>query len=200
MAFKSIGAGTLLAPTSLAMVSCALESGAPNIITVAWLGTVNSDPPMLSVSVRPGRYSYGIIEKSGEFVVNLVSRSLMKAADFCGVRSGRDIDKFAACSLTALPAEGMKNAPCIGESPLYLSCRVRQKLELGSHHLFLADIIAVGAREELLDAKGRLDLSRAQLVAYSHGEYAPLGGPAGFFGYSVARDEVLRRRMPKAKK
>lgn len=96
MAFKSIGAGTLLAPTSLAMVSCALESGAPNIITVAWLGTVNSDPPMLSVSVRPGRYSYGIIEKSGEFVVNLVSRSLTKAADFCGVRSGRDIDKFAA--------------------------------------------------------------------------------------------------------
>lgn len=196
MPFKSIGAGTLLAPSSLAMVSCALEGGRPNIITVAWLGTVNSDPPMLSISLRPGRYSYGIIERSGEFVVNLVSRELMKAADFCGVRSGREVDKFAACALEALPAGGMTSAPCIGESPLYLSCRVRQKLELGSHHLFLAEIVQVGAQEHLLDEKGRLDLDRAGLVAYSHGQYVPVGGPEGFFGYSVARPEVLERRMP----
>ncbi len=196
MPFRSIGRGTLLAPASLAMLGCAQEAGAPNIITVAWLGTVNSEPPMLSVSIRPGRFSYGIIDRTGEFTVNLVSRELLKAADFCGVRSGRDVDKFASCGLHALPAEGLTLAPCIQESPLYLSCLVRSKLELGSHHMFLAEIVAVGAQERLLDERGRLDLSRAGLMAYSHGEYVPVGGPEGFFGYSVARDEVLQRRMP----
>ena len=197
MAFKTIGAGTLLAPASLAMVSCAGEEDRPNIITVAWLGVVNSNPPMLSVSIRPERHSYGIIKRSGEFVVNPVSRELMKAADFCGVRSGRDIDKFDACGLQALPADGMDHAPCIAQSPMYLSCRLRQIIELGSHHMFLAEIVSVGAQEHLLDEKGKLDLAKAELVAYSHGEYVPVGRPEGFFGYSVARPEVLKRRMRK---
>ena len=197
MAFKTIGTGTLLAPAPLAMVSCASPEDKPNIITVAWVGIINSDPPMLSISVRPQRHSYGLIDRSGEFVVNLVSRELMKAADFCGVRSGRDIDKFDECELHAQPAEGMAYAPCIQESPLYLSCKVRQKLELGSHHMFLAGIVSVGAQEYLLDEKGRLDLAKANLIAYSHGEYVPVGQPEGFFGYSVARAEVLNRRMRK---
>ena len=197
MAFKPIGTGTLLAPAPLAMVSCAGPEDKPNIITVAWVGIINSDPPMLSISVRPQRHSYGVIERSGEFVVNLVSRELMKAADFCGVRSGRDIDKFDECELHAQPAEGMANAPCIQESPLYLSCKVRRKLELGSHHMFLADIVSVAAQEYLLDEKGRLDLAKANLIAYSHGEYVSVGQPEGFFGYSVARAEVLNRRMRK---
>ena len=197
MPFKSIGTGTLLAPASLAMVSCAEEGVRPNIITVAWLGIVNSNPPMLSVSIRPERYSYGIILRSGEFVVNLVSRKLMKAADLCGVRSGRDMDKFKECALQALPAQGMSHAPCIGESPLYLSCKLKQKIELGSHHMLLADIVSVGAQDCLLDEKGKLDLAKANLVAYSHGEYVPVGRPEGFFGYSVARPEVLERRMRK---
>lgn len=195
MGFKHIGTGTLLAPASLAMVSCAEKDDKPNIITVAWLGIINSDPPMLSISVRPERHSYGIISRSGEFVVNLVSRELMKSADFCGVRSGRELDKFEACGLHALPAEGMACAPCIQESPLYLSCKVRQTIKLGSHHMFLADIDSVGAQEHLLNEKGKLDLTKADLVAYSHGEYVPVGQPEGFFGYSVARAEVLNRRM-----
>lgn len=195
MGFKHIGTGTLLAPASLAMVSCAEKGDKPNIITVAWLGIINSDPPMLSISVRPERHSYGIISRSGEFVVNLVSRELMKSADFCGVRSGRELDKFEACGLHALPAEGMAFAPCIQESPLYLSCKVRQTIKLGSHHMFLADIESVGAQEHLLNEKGKLDLAKADLVAYSHGEYVPVGQPEGFFGYSVARAEVLNRRM-----
>ena len=197
MAFQSIGQGTLLAPASLAMVSCGKDGDKPNIITVAWLGTINSDPPMLSISVKPERYSYAIIDETNEFVVNLVNRDLMKTADFCGVRSGRDIDKFEECGLHALPALGLNSAPCIAESPLYLSCKVKQKIPLGSHTMFLAEIVAVAVQDHLLDDKGKLDLSKTNLVAYSHGEYAVLGEPEGFFGYSVARSEVLRRRMRK---
>lgn len=197
MAFQSIGQGTLLAPASLAMVSCAKVGDKPNIITVAWLGTINSDPPMLSISVKPSRYSYHIIDETNEFTVNLVNRDLMKAADFCGVRSGRDLDKFEQCGLHALPALHLASAPCIAESPLYLSCKVKQKIPLGSHTMFLADIVAVAVQDHLLDDKGKLDLSKTNLVAYSHGEYAVLGQPEGFFGYSVARSEVLRRRMRK---
>lgn len=197
MVFQSIGQGTLLAPASLAMVSCGRDGDKPNIITVAWLGTINSDPPMLSISVKPSRYSYHIIDETNEFTVNLVNRDLMKAADFCGVRSGRDLDKFEQCGLHALPAINLASAPCIAESPLYLSCKVKQKIPLGSHTMFLADIVAVAVQDHLLDDKGKLDLSKTNLVAYSHGEYAVLGQPEGFFGYSVARSEVLRRRMKK---
>ncbi len=197
MAFQSIGQGTLLAPASLAMVSCGKEGIVPNIITIAWLGIVNSEMPMLSISVKPSRYSYDLIDETDEFAVNLVNRDLMKSADFCGVRSGRDLDKFKECGLHALEAIGLSHAPCIAESPLYLSCKVKQKIALGSHTMFLADIAAVAAQGHLLDDKGKLDLSKTNLVAYSHGEYAVLGQPEGFFGYSIARSEVLRRRLRK---
>lgn len=197
MAFVPIGKGTLLAPASLAMLGCGEEGKQANIITVAWLGTVNSDPPMLSVSIKPGRYSYGIIDRTNEFTVNLVSRDLIKSADFCGVRSGRDLDKFELCGLHALPALELSQAPAIAESPLYLSCKVAKKIPLGSHTMFIAHIAAVAAQDHLLDKNGKLDLSKSNLVAYSHGEYAVLQEPEGFFGFSVARSEVLQRRMRK---
>lgn len=197
MSKRSISPGTLLSPTPVVMVSCAHEGRRPNIITLAWVGTVCSDPPMLSISVRPGRYSHDMILGSGQFVVNLVGRSLLRACDLCGVRSGRDIDKFEACGLTAVPAEGLDVAPAIAQSPLTLSCRVRSHQALGSHTLFLADIVAVQADDGLFDQGGRMDLLKADLVAYSHGQYSALGETLGFFGYSVARPEVLARRLPK---
>ena len=195
MAFVPFKSGTLLAPTPVVMVGCAAPGSRPNLITVAWTGIICSDPPMLSISVRAERYSHDLITRSGQFTVNLVSRDLLKACDFCGVRSGRKVDKFEACGLTAMPAEGLDLAPCVGESPLYLSCRVSQQMDLGSHTLFLADIVHVGVQQDLLEKNGRLALERANLVAYSHGDYHLLGPREGFFGFSVARPEVLARRM-----
>ncbi|MHC1786975.1 MAG: flavin reductase family protein [Christensenellales bacterium] len=191
----SLGPGTLLSPTPVVMVSCAREGLQPNIITLAWVGTICSDPPMLSISVRPERYSHDIIRDTGEFVVNLVGRDLLQACDFCGVKSGRSQDKFAACGLHTLPVPELRSAPAILESPLHLACRVRQQLALGSHTLFLADIVAVAADEGLMAPGGKLDLARADLVAYSHGDYHPLSPAVGFFGCSVAKPEVLARRL-----
>ncbi len=184
--YISMKPGTLLSPTAVVMASCADGDHRPNIITLAWVGTVNSDPPMVSVSVRPERHSHGLIAASGEFVVNLVSRELMRACDLCGVKSGREMDKFAHLNLRPLPVAG---------SPAYLACKLRHSLELGSHTMFLGEIVGMGIREDLLNADGRIDLARADLVAYCHGEYMGLGPVEGFFGYSVARPEVLRRRM-----
>ena len=179
--------GNLLNPTPAVMVSCATETERPNIITVAWAGTVCSEPPMVSVSVRKSRFSHHMIRESGEFVVNLVSASLARACDLCGVKSGRDMDKFAAAHLTAAPAPGLAHAPLIAESPLNLSCRVEQILELGSHDMFLGRIVQVSVEEALLDEKGRLDLGKADLIAYSHGEYLRLGKAVGRFGFSVKK-------------
>ena len=195
MASIPIGKGTMLAPTPVIMLSCAAPGKAANIITLAWAGTVCSEPPMLSVSVRPERHSHDIIAESGEFVVNLVSRDLLKACDFCGVKSGRDMDKFAACNLTPVAVPVLRSAPAIMESPLYLACRVAKRLDLGSHTLFVADILEVYAAARLMDDKGKLDLHQADLVAYSHGEYTALTDPIGFFGFSVAGPAVLERRM-----
>ncbi len=197
MAFVNLKPGTLLSPTPVVMVSCASSSQRPNIITVAWAGTVNSDPPMLSVSIRPDRHSHGIIRESGEFVVNLVSQRLLKACDLCGVRSGRDQDKFALCELSPTPAAGLSTAPAISQAPAYLACRVKDALDLGSHTMFLGEIISMGVNEQLMDARGRIDFHKAELVAYRHGEYTGLTEPLGFFGFSVARPEVIRRRMKK---
>lgn len=195
MAGIPIGKGTLLAPTPVVMVSCARPGAAANIITLAWAGTVCSDPPMLSISVRPERYSHDIIAETGEFVVNLVSRELLKACDYCGVKSGRDMDKFAACHLTQEAVPVLDHAPAVAQSPLYLACRVNKRLDLGSHTMFLADIIEAYATPRLMDDTGKLDLYRADLVAYSHGEYTALTNPIGFFGFSVASPAVLERRM-----
>ena len=195
MASIPIGKGTMLAPTPVIMLSCAAPGKAANIITLAWAGTVCSEPPMLSVSVRPERHSHNIIADTGEFVVNLVSRDLLKACDFCGVKSGRDMDKFAACGLTQEAVPVLRSAPAIRESPLYLACRVAKRLDLGSHTMFVADILEVYAAARLMDDKGKLDLHQADLVAYSHGEYTALTDPIGFFGFSVASPAVLERRM-----
>ena len=197
-AFRAIGPTTLLAPVPAVMLSCrGTEPGfdRDNLITVAWAGIVNSDPPMLSVSIRPSRHSYAQIVQSGVFCLNLVSRDMCKAADYCGVKSGRDVDKFRETGLHARTVEGF-DAPAIGEAPAFLCCRVQQRIPLGSHELFLCAIEQVYARDDLFDADGSLHLERADLVAYAHGEYHPLRPRAeGFFGYSVARPEVLARRL-----
>ena len=195
--YVSMNPSTMLNPTPVVLVSCG-EKGNPanrDLVTLAWAGTVNSEPPMVSVSVRKERYSHGMISGSGEFVVNLVDKALAKATDFCGVRSGRDLDKASALGLKLIPAEGMETAPRVDGAPVSLSCKVRQVLELGSHDMFLGEITAVSVRKDLLDENGALHLEKAGLVAYSHGLYHRLGEVMGFFGWSVARPEVYEKRM-----
>lgn len=179
--------GNLLYPLPAIMLSCAEEGGKPNIITLAWAGTVCSEPPMVSVSIRKERFSHDIVKNSGEFVINLVPAALCRAMDFCGVRSGRDMDKFEALGLHAEKAPDLKAAPLIRECPVNIECRVETVLELGSHDMFVAKVLGVQVEESLLDEKGRLDLSRADLVVYSHGEYAHIGETIGSFGYSVKK-------------
>ncbi|NLT12256.1 MAG: flavin reductase family protein [Clostridiaceae bacterium] len=191
-------ANTMLNPVPAIMVSCShkdFNEGRPNIITIAWAGTICSDPPMLSISIRKSRLSHEIVSASGEFVVNLVSRNLLKACDFCGVRSGRDYDKFQECHLTSIPADSLSSAPAIAESPVSISCKVAGVYELGAHDLFMARIESVTVNAELMDEKGRLCLENAELVAYSHGHYYELGDVLGFFGYSVASPKALKRRL-----
>lgn len=200
MAFKSLTPGAMLCPVPAVMVSCASEKDRPNIITIAWAGTVCSQPPMVSVAVRKERFSHHILMNSGEFVVNLMGEGQLRAMDYCGVKSGRDEDKFSACGLTQTEVAELQYAPAIAECPLYLACKTEQVLELGSHDLFLGRIVGMGVQEELLDANGRIDLQKAKLVAYSHGVYQSLGPALGFFGYSVAAPEVLERRMKELNK
>ncbi|HEX2925623.1 MAG TPA: flavin reductase family protein [Ruminiclostridium sp.] len=183
---------TMLNPVPVVMVSCADKEGKPNIITLAWAGTVNSDPPMVSISVRKERHSYELIKDKGEFVINLPTRKLTFATDYCGVKSGRDIDKFETMGLTPEMASKV-GVPVIKECPLNLECVVKQSIELGSHVMFLAEIVATNVEEFLLDENGKLDLDKAELICYSHGEYFPLGKPLGFFGYSVAKRKNLKR-------
>lgn len=196
--------GPLLAPVPVVLVSCAGMPGEdnekPNLITIAWTGIVCSKPPMLSISVCPERYSHAQICRTKEFVVNLVDRDLVKSADYCGVKSGRDIDKFAQCRLTPVKAEGLALAPAVEESPLSLSCKVRQIVRLGSHDCIIGEIIAVSAATELMDNNGRLALEKAQLAAFCHGDYYGLDHMLGFFGYSIASNKVLERRMPQRAK
>ncbi len=176
---------TMLNPAPVVLVSSA-EKGKPenrNMVTVAWAGTINSDPPMVSISLRKDRYSHGLILGSGEFVINLVDEGLSRATDFCGVRSGRDLDKAAETGLRYLPAEGMETAPAVEGAPVWLSCRVKQVLELGSHDMFLAEVAAVSVRDDLVDDRGGIHLERAGLIAYSHGLYQRLGEVTGFFGW-----------------
>ncbi len=197
MSFKQIRPGTLLAPVPAVLVSSGAETEngvKQNLMTAAWAGTVCSHPCMLSGSIRPERYTYDLIRKSGEFVVSLTTERLLKATDYCGVVSGRNRDKWSAAGLTPVPAEGMKYAPAVGESPLYLACRVRQELELGSHTMFIGEAVSMGIDEWLIDQKGAFHLERAQLIAYSHGIYTGLTDAIGFFGFSVASEKVLKRR------
>lgn len=185
--------GNMLYPVPAVMVSLADREGKSNIITVAWAGTVCTNPPMLSISVRPERYSYGILKDTGEFVVNLTTEHLARATDFCGVKSGRDVDKFRELGLTEEPAEFVR-APLIGESPVNLECRVTKVEELGSHHLFLAEVLAVHADEAYLDENNRFALEKTRPLAYVHGQYYGLGNLLGTFGYSVRKRKKTRKK------
>lgn len=178
--------GNMLNPVPVVMVSCQDENGRPNIITIAWAGTVCSDSPMLSISVRKERYSYDIIRRSGEFTVNLTTRELARQTDFCGVRSGRDVDKFEETGLTPEPGVTV-GCPSIKESPISLECKVEQVLELGTHDMFLARVTNVLADAQLMNANGRLRLDKAGLICYSHGEYFALGEKCGSFGFSIRK-------------
>ena len=177
--------GTVIYPVPAVMVSCGTMEQ-KNIITVAWTGTVNSDPAMTYVSIRPSRHSYNIIKETGEFVINLVTERLTYACDFCGVRSGRDVDKFAQCHLTPEQAQTV-SAPMIAECPVSLECRVTDTKELGTHTVFEAEITGVNVDERFLDSKGKLNLQQCGLMAYAHGEYFALGRKLGNFGDSVRK-------------
>ena len=179
-------AGNMLYPLPVVMVSMADRDGKFNIITIAWAGTVCTNPPMVSISVRPERYSYPVLKDTGEFVINLTTRELAFATDFCGVKSGRDIDKFRALHLTPLAASQVR-APLIAESPVNIECKVRQIMSLGSHDMFLADVVAVHADEKYMDEKRKFHLDQAEPIVYSHGAYLCCGEQLGTFGYSVRK-------------
>lgn len=193
MAKQSWKPGNMLYPVPAVLVSCRDKKGNDNVLTVAWAGSICSDPAMLSISVRKERYSYPMIKESGEFVVNLTTKELVRATDYCGVKSGREEDKFAAAGLTKGEAEKI-NAPIIMESPVNLECRVVNVLELGSHDMFLAEVVNVQVSDEYMDEKGGFHLNDANLLAYSHGEYYALGEKLGTFGYSVRKQASTKKR------
>ena len=202
IAYRSFSPCTLLSPVPVVMVSardCQTEAK-PNILTAAWAGTVNSEPPMVSVSIRRERYTHGLITRSGEFVLNLVSKEQCGDLDYCGVKSGRQVDKFAACQLQPMPAVNMDWAPAVEGAPAYLACKVRQVLALGSHDMIIGEVVGVQVREDLFSEDGSLHLERCGLVCYTHGVYQRAEDVLGFFGYYVARPAVLRRRMEELKK
>ena len=194
--YVSLNPSTMLNPSPVVLVSCAEKgkTGKRDLVTVAWAGTVNSEPPMVSVSLRKERYSHGLISASGEFVVNLVDEGLARATDFCGVRSGRDIDKAAELGLTLTEAEGLEAAPRVDGAPVSLACRVRQVLELGSHDMFLAEVTAVTVDSTYIDESGKFQMNQTGLTVYSHGKYLSLGKTLGKFGYSVKKPAKKRRR------
>lgn len=182
--------GNMLYPVPAVMVSCQRPGERANIITLAWVGNVCSDPVMVSISVRPERYSYGIIKDTGEFVINLTTEKLALATDLCGVKSGRDIDKFKECGLTPSKST-MVGAPGIKESPVNIECRVTEMKPLGSHTLFIAEVVGVDVDDEFLDDAGKFNLNSTGIMTYSHGEYYGLGKYLGKFGYSVKKKQDI---------
>lgn len=191
--------GNMLYPVPAVMVSCKRKDERPNIITVAWTGTVCSDPAMVSISVRPERYSHDIIENSGEFVINLVTDKLAEACDWCGVRSGRDYDKFMEMKLTEYRSDLMAT-PAINESPVNIYCRVVKSERLGSHDMFIGEVTGVTVDDAYMDEKGRFALESCGLITYSHGEYYALGRKLGKFGYSVKKHDKKSAFMKSKKK
>lgn len=185
--------GNFLYPIPAVMVSLADENGVPNIITIAWTGTICSDPPMVSISVRKERYSYEILKRTGEFVINLTTEDLVRQADYCGVRSGRDTDKFADMDLTPEPSETV-HAPAIAESPVSLECRVKEVIALGTHDMFLAEITCVRIDPAYMDSRGKFRMEDVKLAAWSHGTYYALGRKLGTFGFSVRKKKPGRKR------
>lgn len=179
--------GNMLYPLPAVMVSVGNKQGETNIITVAWTGTICTNPAMVYISVRPERYSYQMIKESGEFVVNLTTEKLVKATDYCGVKSGRDVDKWKEMNLHQVKAETLEYSPLILESPVNIECKVVEIKELGSHHMFLANVTAVHADEAYLNEQNKFELNNTGLLAYSHGEYLGLGKKLGTFGYSIRK-------------
>ena len=179
--------GNMLYPLPAVMVSVGNKQGKTNIITVAWTGTICTNPAMVYISVRPERYSYQMIKESGEFVINLTTEKLVKATDYCGVKSGRDVDKWKEMNLHQEQAETLEYSPLILESPVNIECKVVEIKELGSHHMFLANVTAVHADEAYLNEQNKFELNNTGLLAYSHGEYLGLGKKLGTFGYSIRK-------------
>lgn len=196
MAKQTWKAGNMLYPLPAVMVSAVDTEGKANIITVAWAGTVCTNPPMVSISVRPERYSYHMIQETKEFVINLTTEKLAYATDYCGVRSGREVDKFTEMKLTKEAADVVK-APLIGESPVNIECRVVKTEELGSHHMFLAEVLAVHVDDSYLDEKNRFALEKTDPIVYVHGEYFSLGQLLGSFGYSVKKNSKNKGKRKK---
>lgn len=191
--------GNMLYPLPVVMVTAADREGRDNIITVAWAGTVCTNPPMVSVSIRPERYSYHMIRETGEFVINLTTEDLAFVTDYCGVKSGRDVDKFRETGLTREAADKVR-APMILEAPVSIECRVREVKELGSHHMFIGEVVAVHADETYMDERNRFDLNRAKPIVYSHGEYLGTGKKLGTFGYSIKKEKNKRKKYGKTGK
>lgn len=189
--------GTLVYPVPAVMVSCGDINSEKNIITIAWTGTINSDPAMTYISVRKERYSYDIIKNTGEFVINLTTEAIVKACDYCGVKSGRDVDKFKEMNLTAQKASQI-NAPIIYESPVNIECRVKEIIPLGTHDMFLAEVVAVNVSDEFLDETGKFHFNASKPVCYSHGHYYSLGKYLGKFGYSIQKNKI--KSKPKSNK
>lgn len=186
MAKQAWKPGNMLYPVPAVMVSCKREGEKANIITIAWTGTINSTPAMVSISVRPERYSHEIIKDTKEFVINLTTEKLVYAADYCGVKSGKNIDKFKEMKLTPYESQMIK-APGILESPVNIECKVKEIIPLGSHDLFLAEVVNVNVTEELMQENGKFELNKSGLVMYSHGEYFSMGESLGKFGFSVKK-------------
>ena len=198
MAKVSLKPGTMLNPLPAVMVSCS-DGEVDNVLTIAWTGIINSDPPITYVSVRKSRFSHQLIEKSGEFVINLVNDDLARSADYCGVRSGRNEDKFEKCNLTKLASDHVK-APMIKESPVNLECKVMEIKEYPTHDMFIAEIVAVHADEELFDEDNRIRLDLAGMVTYNHGEYFGIKRKGiGRFGFSVMKKSTKKRINREAK-
>lgn len=196
MAKQSWKPGNMVYPLPAVMVSVTDGKGNDNIITVAWVGTICTNPPMVYISVRPERYSYQMIKDTGEFVINLTTEKLAYATDFCGVKSGKNFDKFKETGLTKEPADIVK-APMIKESPVSIECRVKEIKELGSHHMFIADVVAVHADDHYMDENNKFELNKSRPLIYSHGEYLGVGDRLGTFGYSVKKSKKTKKNIRK---
>lgn len=188
---------TMVYPAPAVMVSCGTDESDQNIITIAWTGTVNSKPPMAFVSIRKERHSHHIIKDNGGFVINLTNEALVFATDFCGVKSGRDINKFKHLNLTPVPATKVK-AVMIEEAPVSIECEVKQIIELGSHDMFIAQVVAIHVDETLMDSDGKLRLEKSNPIVYAHGEYYGIGEAIGRFGYSIMKKKTAQK-MAKVK-
>ncbi|MHB8918026.1 MAG: flavin reductase family protein [Desulfocucumaceae bacterium] len=183
---KVLSPSTMLLPVPAVLITVASGDGKDNIITLAWVGTVNSEPPMISISIRPSRYSHDLLEDNGEFVVNLPGAGMVRELDLCGMVSGRDEDKFSMCEFGKLPASKVR-APLIDRCPVNIECVVREKLKLGSHDMYIGEILAVHVDEAVLDERGRIDFAKMRPVAFGAGEYRELGPKISTMGFSIKK-------------